>query len=195
MRYPKTEEGLTTLILYKTQTLEQRASKVDGPIVTMETYWNGEKLWVQNLYRGLFAISASNNDNSFSMDFEYDMIDDLFPLAVGKVITFPAKTIVVSEDAAINTLVTITVTQETKIIINGETIDIFIIETVSEHNRDNLSSSHYAVQYYAPALGIVVKQIDDTGNGAPIYWDVVEINKQPRAARKKDLNRSGTLII
>jgi|GEM_PF-5226865 len=196
MRFPEAQEGFRATMLSQAQNLEVEVTNVDGPLITLTTFWHGEQTGVRNLYRGVFAVSGGIDEGVFEMDFDTEIIDDLFPLKIGNTVDFTGNTLFVKSGEVLDTIVHIAVIEETKLIVDQENEPVFVLEVITEFVEKTTSELFHRTVYYSPKYGLILKQILKTETQS-IYWHVTKIHDDGKSITRqpKPKRRSDTLLI
>lgn len=163
-------------------------------LVTFDYFWNGEKVYSQKYYKGLFSVWSQEENAINEIDYDPQQLDALFPLSVGKEISFNTVLSKVTEGVRENLSVTLSVVKETILPVDGEDHKVFIIDVarLSENGQ-----RQYATLYYSAVDGMVLKSVSRSSNSQS-FWRVLKLerpdnNNRPTIRKRK--RRSGTIAI
>lgn len=193
--FPVTPPGITAVIRLQSQDFEWEVTNISSDVITTETYWNGEPIIRRKLYRGFYPIFRTENGSSFEENFDYKLIDQLFPLKIGNDVSFEGKLNALEDNYQIDSLVHIQVTDKGVQEVGDKSYPVFVIEITSRYTAGGESELTHDTIYYTPEIGLVLKSVMK-GSGAQSYMRVRSIDIPDDAkAKKRNRNRAGTVMI
>ncbi len=192
------EVGTNAIIKRHGQELILDVTDVTGNILSTEISWNGELVASRQYYRGLYPMSGIEYGYQFEMDFDETALEQLFPLKVGKEVSFNGNLKIIDNGTALDAWVHLQVVAEKSMKITSGTYTVFVVEVISEFSKDDRSERKSNIIYYAPDLGMILKFVNHQ-NGQQSFWRVVSIDSPDKSSRikpvKKQNIRSGTVMI
>lgn len=193
--FPDTPPGITAVIRLQSQDFEWEITENINDTLTTETYWNGEPIIRIKLYRGLYPIYRTAYGVSFEDDFDHKILDQLFPLEIGKEVSFEGILTHLEENSRIKTLVHVQVTDKGIQQIGEKSFPVYVVEITSRFTIGGESDVTHDTLYYSPDLGLVLKSVMK-GSGAQSFMRIRSIdipsNKKPKERRR---NPAGTVMI
>lgn len=193
--FPTTPPGITALIRQQSQDFDWEVTDISNNIITTETYWNSERVIRRKLYRGLYPIYGMEFGKSFEVDFNYKVLDQLFPLKVGNEVAFEGSMTLIEDNYQATTLVHMQVVDKAVQLIGETSYPVFVIEITSRFSSGEVSDIIQNTIHYSFDLGLILRSITK-GSGAQSYWRIRSIDI-PDNAKPKERRRSpaGTVRI
>lgn len=194
-RFPTTPLGITAVISQQSQDFDWEVTDITNDIVTTATYWNRERVIHRKLYRGLYPIYGMEFGKSFEVDFDYKILDQLFPLKVGKEVSFKGTMNLLEDQYQAETVVHIEVKGMGVQQIGETSYPVSIIKVTTHFSSGAASDVTHNTLYYSSDLGLILKSVTK-GSGAQSYWRIRSIDI-PLDAKPKPRRRSpaGTVMI
>ena len=188
--------GTRAVIQRHGQELYAEVTGVNDKLVTTEYYWQDERVVVHNYYRGLYNVSGIEFGYQYEADFDYSVLETLFPLAVGKEISFSGNTKNINRGTAIDFWANIHVIGEKIISLSSGDRKVFVVDIVTEYKKGNNSKRKTNTVYYDPELSMVLKSVIHE-DGYQSYWRVVTVELPGNARTPTTLQqrRAGTVMI
>lgn len=193
--FPTTPPGITAIISQQSQDFDWEVTDITNAIITTATYWNGARVIHRKLYRGLYPIYGMEFGKSFEVDFDYKLLDNLFPLKIGNAVTFEGTMNLLEDNYQAHTIVNMRVATTGIQQIGDTTYPVYRIDVTTQFSSGNVSDITQTTLYYSVDLGLVLKSVTK-GSGATSYWRIRSIdvpkNSKPKKRRR---NPSGTVLI
>ncbi len=193
---PTAMVGTRAVIQRHGQELYAEVTGVNGKLVTTEYYWQDERVVVHNYYRGLYNVSGVEFGYQYEADFDYSVLEPLFPLAVGKEVSFTGNTKNINRGSAIDFWANIHVIGEKTISLSSGDRKVFVVDIVTEYKKGNSSKRKTNTVYYDPELSMVLKSVIHE-DGYQSYWRVVTVERPGNARTPSAIQqrRAGTVMI
>ena len=194
-RFPTTPPGITAIISQQSQDFDWEVTDITNDIITTATYWKRARVIHRKLYRGLYPIYGMEFGKSFEVDFEYKLLDQIFPLKLGNEVSFDGTLNLLEDHYQAMTVVHMRV-QDTGVLQIGDiAYPVFIIKVTTSFSSGDVSDETVNTLYYSADLGLVLKSVTK-GSGAQSYWRIrsidVPTDAKPKLRRR---NPSGTVMI
>ena len=194
-RFPTTPLGITAIISQQSQEFDWEVTDITNDIITTATYWKRERVIHRKLYRGLYPVYGMEFGKSFEVDFDYKILDQLFPLKIGGEVSFEGTMNLLEDNYHAQTLVHMQV-MDTGIQQIGDTsYPVYIINITTRFSSGNVSDVTHNTLYYSNDLGLILKSVTK-GSGAQSYWRIrsidIPIDSKPKKRRR---NPAGTVRI
>lgn len=180
---------------------EQRIAEVTdvtGKIVTTEfTNWEGELLYTQLDYRGLFPVGGSEHGGGqWELDFDQNLLEPLFPLQKGKEVSFKANLKTIADGGQHDMWVHMEVIGEKSISLPDGQHPVLLVELSREYKWNGKIQRSTDVMYFDPKLSMTLKKVIRQ-RGVQTYWRVVSIERPGHVeqATPTRQRRSGTVMI
>lgn len=194
-RFPTTPPGITAIISQQSQDFDWEVTDITNDIITTATYWNRERVIHRKLYRGLYPIYGMEFGKSFEVDFDYKILDELFPLKVGNEVTFEGTMNLLEDNYQAQTIVNMKVASTGIKQIGAATYPVYRIDITAQFSSGSVSDINYNTIYYSADLGLILKSVTK-GSGAKSYWNIRSIDVPKDSKPKKRRRRpSGTVLI
>ena len=194
-RFPTTPGGITALIRQQSQDFDWEVTDITNNIITTETFWNSERVIRRKYYRGLYPVYGMDFGKSFEMEFDYKLLDQLFPLKIGNTVTFEGVMLLLEDNYQAQALVQLEVTDTAVQQIDEVAYPVYVIEVTSRFSAGNESDVTRTTLSYSFDLGLVLKSVTK-GSGAQSYWRIrsidVPADAKPKIRRR---NPAGTVRI
>jgi hypothetical protein len=131
--------------------------KAEGPYVTWKLRWNDRVVSMRKDYKGLISVYVSELEQSFVNEFETASIDQLFPLAVGKDVSFKGFRVSKEDGTEVPFWVHMAVREESVIKVRDKAHNTFVIEVTTEYEKPDRTVTVTRTLWYAPELGFSLK--------------------------------------
>ncbi|WP_262692615.1 PLP-dependent aminotransferase family protein [Kordiimonas aestuarii] len=193
---PSAIVGTRAVIQRHGQELYAEVTAVTDKLVTTEYYWQDERVVVHNYYRGLYNVSGVEFGYQYEADFDYKLLEQLFPLAVGKEVSFRGNTKNINRGTAIDFWANIHVIGEKTISLSTGDRKVFVVDIVTEYKKGNQSKRKTNTVYYDSELSMVLKSVIHE-DGYQSYWRAVsvELPGNARTPSPTQQRRAGTVMI
>jgi len=188
--------GTRAFIKRHGQEIVAEITNTTDKLVTTEFHWHGEMMAKRHYYRGLYPVAGTEYGYQFEMDFDEQSLEQLFPMAVGKEVSFNGNLKIIDRGAALDAWVHLAVVGEKTIDLSTGSHHVFVVDIMTEYRKDGVVKRKTNVVYYAPDLSMLLKSVVHE-DGQQSYWRVVSV-EQPGAARVRPINKnnkSGTVMI
>ena len=188
--------GTRAVIQRHGQELFAEITKVEGKLVTTEFFWHDERVVVHNNYRGLYNVSGVQSGYQYEADFDYNVLEPLFPLAVGKEVSFSGNHKNINLGTATDFWANIHVIGEKTISLSSGDRKVFVVDIVSEYKKGNAVKRKTNTVYFDPDLSMILKSVVHE-DGYQNFWRAVSVELPGNAAQPTTLQqrRSGTVMI
>lgn len=194
-RFPTTPPGITAIISQQSKDFDWEVTDITNDIITTATYWNNQRVIHRKLYRGLYPIYGMEFGKSVEVDFDYKILDELFPLKVGNEVTFEGTMNLLEDNYQAQTIVNMKVANTGIQQVGDTAYPIYRIDVITQFSSGDVSDITHNTLYYSVDLGLVLKSVTK-GPGAKSYWRIRSIdvpkNSKPKKRRR---NPSGTVLI
>jgi len=194
-KFPTTPQGITAVISQQSQDFDWEVTDVANNIITASTFWNGERVIHRKLYRGLYPIYGMEFGKSFEVDFDYELLDQIFPLKPGNDVTFEGTLNLLEGNYQASTIVHIQVKDTGTLEIDGVSYPVHIIKISTQFSYGDVSDITHNTLYYSSELGLTLKSVTKAA-GSPSYWRIksIDVPKDAKPKRRRN-NRAGTVMI
>lgn len=184
-------EGLRAQINMGGHSYELEVAEVEGRVATLQYFWQDQLVSERQQYRGLYSLAGFDGGVRFINEIDTDAIDGLFPLKVGREVSFGGVTHYDSTNMTGSLWVTLAVVDTAEVAIKDGRFEVFVIHVSTVLSIDGRNKSVTRVLYYSPDLGLPLKM--DMSDGARrSYWRITSIDMPPARGRR---NRLGTVMI
>lgn len=175
---------------------EEEAVAVDGNIVNWRTKWKNQTVATSKLYRGIYPLEVKEENYGFANDFAFEKIDSLFPLSVGKEVSFSGTNQKLGGASPKDQIwVLMTVREITEIELKGGTQEVFVIEIITDTTTDQGVLKETKTLWYSEKLGMSLKKETRVG-GKSFVYRVLELFIPDIPADDADRKRNlGTILI
>lgn len=164
------------------------AVKADGGYVTWKLRWNDRIVSMRKVYKGLISVYESELENSYVNDFDTKSIDALFPLEVGKDVSFKGYRVSKEDGTETPFWMHIVVTEEDIVKVRDEEYRTLVIEITSEYEKPDRTVTVTRTLWFAPALGFSLKS-EYRSNEEHFRMHVLSIitpeSEDPEGARRR----------
>jgi uncharacterized lipoprotein YbaY len=188
--------------LHVTNKVEEiaRITDIDGKVIITEIEEvDSGRVTVWEDYRGLLRVAAllPNGDTSvrYELDFDQTELEQLFPLKVGKKVTFRGTLRIITQSRSFDTWINIKVTGEKTIKVENKKHKVFVVEVFQEFSGD-VDGEFQEKLYYDPKISMVLQRITKQ-EGRETISEVKSIKMPSEATTPSRLRqrRSGTVMI
>lgn len=193
---PSAIVGTRAVIQRHGQELFAEVTKIADKLVTTEYFWNDERVVVHNYYRGLYNVSGIEFGYQYEADFDYNTLEQLFPLKVGKEVSFSGNTKNINRGTAIDFWTNIHVIGEKTIPLSSGDRKVFVVDIITEYKKGNEAKRKTNTVYYDPELSMVLKSVIHE-DGYQSYWRAVSVELPGNARKPSPIQqrRAGTVMI
>ena len=151
------EPGLEIKVKAFGQYYYSEVVKAEGGYVTWKLRWNERVVSLRKVYKGLITVYESELERSFINEFESASIDELFPLKIGKEISFKGYRVSKEDGTETPFWVHMVVQKEDVIKVRDQEYRTFVIEITTEYEKPNEIVTVTRILWYAPELGFSLK--------------------------------------
>lgn len=193
---PPAVVGTRAVIQRHRQEIYAEITDVTGKLVTTELFLHGESIAEFSSYRGLYPVSGREPNYKYEADFDESQLEALFPLQVGKEVSFTGNTKRLDRGTSYDFWSRVEVVgQKTLNLASGDR-KVFVIDILTETRSGNRTKRKNQTVYFDPELSMVLKSVLHE-DGYKNYWFVVSVEKpgEGRSQSRPRQPRSGTVII
>lgn len=203
---PNAQAPISSTAIVGTKAIIQAHSKqriaevtdVTGKIVTTDfTDWEGQFLYSQLDYRGLFPIGGrENNGNQWELDFDESLLEPLFPLQVGKEVSFTGNLQTFKDGGQHEMWVHLEVVGQKSISLPDGQHRVMVVEVSREYRWQGKIQRSTNIMYFDPKLSMTLKMVIRE-RGSQSYWRVLSVERPGHVeqATPTRQRRSGTVMI
>jgi len=183
-------EGLRATVNVNGVLYDMKVTKVDGEIAHL-TYYNGDAFANhRRSFRGLFVTEVEADGLHLVHHLAAEDLAPLFPLAVGKQLSLTSDIEVKQSGYRGRNRIHFKVEDIGEVSVGDERFEVYIVRIEQEREIDGTAVTTVRTAYYAPALGLSLRTVDEEGSRT--YYSRVMSLERPRAGRR---NALGTMVI
>jgi len=190
--------GTKAVIVKGAEQIIAEVTDVAENIVTTEyTGWHGEFLYARREYRGLFPLGGTEKNGSrWEVDIDESKLEPLFPLELGKEVSFSGKLLGIDAGMAYDLWAHMEVVGKKSVALKDGEHSVVVIEVTTIYDVDGRSKRRTELIYFDPTLSMTLKKVIQDERSQR-YWHVVSVEKprggqNPQPLRQR---RSGTVMI
>lgn len=188
---PQAREGLRAVIKHAEGDLKMEVVEVEDNIVVAEFESPRFGQLQRYYYRGLIPVGGDVDGRPFHVDVDYDDLDDLFPLEVGRSIRVKA---LMTRPYGRSTKIEMTaeVVKDSKLDVAGAIYPVKIVSIETLYRTGDKVSFQQEKVYFSVEMGIILKNVLRE-EGRQTYWYVDSLTNPgvPRAPT----HRAGRVMI
>ncbi len=188
--------GTRAVIQRHRQELYAEITDVTGKLVTTELFLQGESIAEFSRYRGLFPVRGRELNYEYEADFDESVLENLFPLAVGKEVGFSGITTRIDRGTSYKFWSNVTVVGEKTLNLSSGDRQVFVVDIFTETTSGNRVKRRNQTVYFDPELSMVLKSVVHE-EGYQNFWRVtsVELPGEGIDRASPQTPRSSTVII
>lgn len=193
---PPAVVGTRAVIQRHRQEIYAEITAVTGKLVTTELFLHGESIAEFSHYRGLYPVAGREPNYQYEVDFDEAVLESLFPLKVGKEVSFSGNTKRLDRGTAYNLWSHLQVVGEKTLNLASGDRKVFVVDIVTETQSGNRSLRKSQTVYFDPELSMILKSVLHE-DGYKDYWFVIKVEKpsEGKTQATQPQPRSGTVII
>lgn len=192
--HPVAEVGTRAFLLFGGNPLAMDITGIEGEIVRTAVSVDQDIVSLRDYYRGLLPVSGTRGGRSFYFTFDPDDLLSIFPLTLGKSISFSGILTVDSEALPVSVTARINVLGKGNFTLATGIEPVKIIQVEWNYKTNIWSKSVLDTYYYSENLGFNLKFVSGTGRN-PDKWYVTDIVKPGVEQDNRNLRRPGTVMI
>ncbi len=193
---PPAVVGTRAVIQRHRQEIYAEITAVTGKLVTTQMYIQGEPVAEFSAYRGLYPVSGREPQYQYEADFDEAILEQLFPLAVGKEVSFSGNIKRLDRGTAYNFWSHVSVVGEKTLSLSSGDRKVFVVDIVTETSSSSRTKRKTQTVYFDPELSMVLKSVQHE-DGYKDYWFVISVERPGEGTNRTapPQPRSGTVII
>jgi hypothetical protein len=191
------EQGISALPVGTVAVVQSDGRVFESDLTYMEgafSKWEfSEYQLTRKYYRGVFIVSGANNESEFWYEFDVHQLDVLFPMEVGKEVSFKGKYF--SQNAeGVEFWSHISIRGSDTVLTKQGSQDVFVVDTVTEMTTKEGPVRLSKTIWYSPKFGRALKAlfIEDGKEYITRILDIQIPKGQPLNRRNKGM---GTVLI
>lgn len=170
------EIQIGTRLIMKTQNgiLEAELIKSSDGFRKWSININNRMAFVYKSYRGLLNVSVEEDGYQYWNEYDMARFDQLFPLEVGKEVSFDGTRHMRQGESRIPFWTHIAVREKTMMRVGQEDFEVFVLDIISEMKTDEGPVRETRTAWYSPKLGMDLKTEGRRG-GLPYSNKIIRI--------------------
>ncbi|NVJ98862.1 MAG: hypothetical protein HWE25_11960 [Alphaproteobacteria bacterium] len=193
---PPAVVGTRAVMQYHRQELYSEITGVTGKVVTTEVFYQGRQVAEFGAYRGLYIVNRREPNFQVELDFDESALEALFPLQVGKEVSFSGNTKRLDRGTSYNFWSNVQVVGEKTMKLASGDRQVFVVDILTETEGDGRTMRKTQTVYFDPELSMILKSVLHE-DGYKNYWFVVKVEKpsEGKGQATQPQLRSSTVII